>query len=79
VTQMTLCKLTGQPAASIPDGLGITDLITTPDPTLPLGGCGSAAAGAGSSSGTPGDTTGLPGVLPSLSPLPVPSLPPIVP
>jgi len=79
VTPMTLCKLTGQPAASIPDGLGITDLITTPDPTLPLGGCGSAAAGAGSSDGTPGDTTGLPGVLPSLSPLPVPSLPPIVP
>jgi len=79
VTQMTLCKLTGQPAASIPDGLGIQDLVTTPDPTLPLGGCGSAA-GAGSSGGTPsGDATGLPGVLPSLSPLPVPSLPPIVP
>jgi membrane peptidoglycan carboxypeptidase len=80
VTQMTLCKLTGQPAASIPDGLGITDLVTTPDPTLPLGGCGSAAGGAGSSGGTPsGDTTGLPEVLPSVSPLPIPSLPPIVP
>jgi membrane peptidoglycan carboxypeptidase len=79
VTQMTLCKLTGQPAASIPDGLGITDLVTTPDPTLPLGGCGSADGGS-ASGGTPsGDSNGLPGVLPSLSPLPVPSLPPIVP
>jgi membrane peptidoglycan carboxypeptidase len=82
VAPMTLCKLTGLPAASVPDGLGITDLVTTPDPALPLGGCGSAPGGspAGSPTGTSsGDTTGLPGVVPSISPLPVPSLPPVVP
>jgi hypothetical protein len=80
VTQMTLCKLTGQPAASIPDGLGVRDLVATPDPTLPLASCGSAGASVGSSGGTSsGDTPGLPGVLPSLSPLPLPSLPPIIP
>jgi membrane peptidoglycan carboxypeptidase len=78
VSQMTLCKLTGQPAANIPDGLRITDLVTTPDRALPLGGCGSAA-GSGAPGISSGDGSGRPGVLPSIGPLPVPSLPPIVP
>jgi membrane peptidoglycan carboxypeptidase len=78
VTPMTLCKLTGQPAANIPDGLRITDLTTIPDPTVPLAGCGSGSSGSGTAGSSSGDS-GLPGVLPSLSPLPIPPLPPIVP
>jgi membrane peptidoglycan carboxypeptidase len=81
VTPMTLCKLTGQPAvAGLSPELAVQDLAITPDPALPLAGCGSAAGSGSLSGGTPsGDTTGLPGVLPSLSPPPLPSLPPIVP
>ncbi|MFY9614971.1 MAG: transglycosylase domain-containing protein, partial [Candidatus Dormiibacterota bacterium] len=81
VAPMTLCRLTGQPAAAdTVRELAVQDLAITPDPTLPLGACGSGTGSSGSSGGTPpGDSTGLPGVLPSLSPLPVPSLPPIVP
>jgi penicillin-binding protein 1A len=77
VAQMTLCKLTGQPAsADVSADLAIQDLVVSPDPAAPLAGCGSA-----SSSGPPGPTpgSGLPGVLPSLSPLPGVSLPPVVP
>ena len=80
VAPMTLCKLTGQPAAAdVAPELAIQDLSIIPDPALPLGGCGSGPGSGSSSGGTPGDATGLPGVLPSLSPLPVPSLQPIVP
>jgi len=80
VTPMTLCKLTGQPAtAGIAPELAIQDLAITPDPARPLDTCGSATGSGNPSAGTSGDSTGLPGVLPSLSPLPVPSVPPIVP
>ena len=81
VAPMTLCKLTGQPAAAdLPAELAVQDLAITPDPALPLAGCGSASGGGSLPGGTPsGDSTGLPGVLPSLSPLPLPTLPPIVP
>jgi membrane peptidoglycan carboxypeptidase len=81
VTSMTLCKLTGQPApGDVQPELAIQDLAITPDPALPLGPCGSASGSGSPSGGTPpADGTGLPGVVPSLSPLPIPSLPPIVP
>src|SRR2546421_239583 len=81
VAPMTLCKLTGQPAAAdLPAELAVQDLAVTPDPALPLAGCGSASGRGSLPGGTPsGDSTGLPGVLPSLSPLPLPTLPPIVP
>jgi membrane peptidoglycan carboxypeptidase len=80
VTSMALCKLTGQPAVDVPPDLAITDLVQTPDPTVPLGTCGSgsssATQGGSSDSGAGG---GLPGVLPSPSPLPGASLPPVIP
>ena len=81
VAPMTLCKLTGQPVvAGLSPELTVQDLAIAPDPSLPVAGCGSAAGGGSLSGGPPsGDASGLPGVLPSLSPLPVPSLPPIVP
>ncbi|TME57374.1 MAG: penicillin-binding protein [Chloroflexi bacterium] len=81
VAPMTLCKLTGQPAAAdLPAELAVQDLAVTPDPALPLAGCGSASGSGSLPGGKPsGDSTGLPGVLPSLSPLPLPTLPPIVP
>ncbi len=81
VSTMTLCKLTGQPAPiDVSPDLGVQDLVITPDPTAPLAACGSPAASGGPPAGTPpGDGTGLPGVLPSVSPLPGASLPPIVP
>src|ERR1700736_215622 len=81
VATMTICKLTGKPAAAdTPAELTVQELAIVPDPALLLAGCG-PPAGSGSPSGgtSPGDSTGLPGVLPSISPLPIPSLPPIVP
>src|SRR5437016_3470526 len=78
VSQMTLCKLTGQPApADLSPDLAITDLVITPDPATPLAGCGSTP-GSNPTGGAP-DGSGLPGLLPSLPPLPGTSLPPIVP
>ncbi|MEA2636364.1 MAG: hypothetical protein QOH92_3131 [Chloroflexota bacterium] len=80
VVPTTLCKLTGQPAPpDVSPGLSIQDLVV-PDPAAPPPApCGSAAAGSGLPAPTPGAGSGLPGVLPSISPLPMPSLPPIVP
>jgi hypothetical protein len=74
---MTLCKLTGQPApADVAPELAIQDLGVKPDPTLPLGACGSPTVGSGT---PPGGVSGLPGILPTLPPVPGTSPPPIVP
>src|SRR6184192_2762389 len=76
VAPMTLCKLTGQPAAAdLPAELAVQDLVVIPDPAAPLAGCGSAP-GSNPSGGASGDGSGLPGLLPSL---PGATLPPIVP
>jgi hypothetical protein len=74
---MTLCKLTGQPApVDVAPEFTVQELAVKPDPSLPLGVCGvPAPAGIVPS----GDPAGLPGLLPTVPPLPVPSLPPIVP
>jgi len=80
VASMAICKLTGKPAAAdTPAELTVQDLAIVPDPALPFAGCGSPAGGSPSGGTSPGDSTGLPGVLPSISPLPIPTLPPIVP
>ena len=77
VVSLTLCKLTGQPAPpGVAPQLAIQDLVIKPDPALPLGACGTPTLGGGTPSGGP---AGLPGVLPSASPRPGTSLPPIVP
>jgi membrane peptidoglycan carboxypeptidase len=77
VAQLTLCKLTGQPApVDVAPENTLQDLAVKPDPALPLGACGVPVPGGGVPSGGP---AGLPGILPSLPPLPIPSLPPIVP
>ncbi|MDQ6712705.1 MAG: penicillin-binding protein, partial [Candidatus Dormibacteraeota bacterium] len=80
VASMTLCKLTGQPApVDVAPEMAIQDLAIKVDPALRSAACG-APAGVTSTGGTaPNGPAGLPGVLPSLPPLPVPSLPPIVP
>jgi hypothetical protein len=77
VASMALCKLTGRPApADVAPELAIQDLVVAPDPALPRDACGTPVVGGGS----PADGgAGLPGVLPSISPLPGTSLPPIVP
>ncbi|HXN57494.1 MAG TPA: hypothetical protein VN912_02785, partial [Candidatus Angelobacter sp.] len=81
VASLALCKLTGQLAPSdVSPDLAIQDLIVTPDPAAPPPApCGSPATGSGLPAATPAPSAGLPGVLPSISPLPTPSLPPIVP
>jgi membrane peptidoglycan carboxypeptidase len=77
VAPITLCKLTGQPAPlDVAPENTIQDLAVKPDPALPLGACGVPAPAGISPSGGP---AGLPGILPSLPPLPIPTLPPIVP
>jgi membrane peptidoglycan carboxypeptidase len=80
VVATTLCKLTGQPARpDVSPDLVIQDLVV-PDPAAPPAApCGSATAGNGLPTPAPGAGSGLPGVLPSISPQPIPSLPPIVP
>ena len=77
VVSTTLCKLTGQPAPTdVAPDLAIQDLVV-PDPAAPPPApCGSPAATPPTP--TPGPGSGLPGVLPSISPLPTPTLPPIV-
>jgi len=64
VTPITLCKLTGQPApADVSPDLAATELVITPDPTVPRAACG-ASVDAGQAGGTrPGDGSGLPGAL----------------
>jgi hypothetical protein len=81
VTSVTLCKLTGQPApADVAPELAIQDIAVAPDPSLLPGACGTPAVSGGSPGGIlPGGGVGLPGVLPTPSPLPGTSLPPIVP
>lgn len=81
VASLTLCKLTGQLAPSdVSPDLAIQDLVPIPDPAAPPPApCGSPATGNGLPAATPAPSAGLPGVLPSVSPLPTPSLPPIVP
>jgi membrane peptidoglycan carboxypeptidase len=77
VASITLCKLTGQPAPSdVSPELAIQDLVVSPDPAAPPPAqCGTPAPVAIPPVTTPG--AGLPGVLPSISPIPTPSLPPI--
>jgi membrane peptidoglycan carboxypeptidase len=80
VATLTLCKLTGQPAPpDVSPDLAIQDLVVPDLAAPPPAPCGSPAAGNGLPAATPGPGSGLPGVLPSISPLPIPSLPPIVP
>ena len=78
VVSTTVCKLTGQPAAQIPAGLGVTDLVIKSDQVAPAANCGTpgtAAAGSGQPGGLlPISPPSLPGGLPSL---PLPSLPPL--
>ncbi|MEO6796999.1 MAG: transglycosylase domain-containing protein [Candidatus Dormibacter sp.] len=78
VVSTTVCKLTGQPAAQIPAGLGVTDLVVKNDQAAPAASCGTpgtAAAGSGQPGGLlPISPPSLPGGLP---PLPLPSLPPL--
>ena len=79
VVSLTLCKLTGQPAPpDVSPDLAIQDLVTIPDPAAPPAApCGSPAPLSVLPAPTAGAGSGLPGVLPSTSPLPIPS-PPIV-
>ena len=77
VAPTTLCKLTGQPApADVAPELTIQDLVVKPDPAVPVAACGSPTPAAGAPAG---GAAGLPGIVPSLPPLPGPTLPPIVP
>ncbi len=81
VSSMILCKLSGQPApADVSPDLATTDLVITPDPSIPRAACGSSGDGGSGSDGTSG-LSGLPGlpVLPTVSPPALPTLPPIVP
>ena len=80
VVPVTLCKLTGQPApVDVAPELAIQDLAVKPDPALPIAACGSPGVGGSAGGTSAGDLPGLPGVLPSIPPLPSPSVPPIVP
>ena len=82
VAQLTLCKLTGQPAPpDVSPDLAIQDLVAVPDPAAPPAApCGSPTPGNGLPAPSPGAGSGLPGVLPSITPpaIPLPS-PPAVP
>jgi len=81
VATMTLCRLTGEPApADVSPDLAIEDLMVSPDPAAPLAACSSPVASGGLPAGTPpAGAPGLFGVVPSRSPLPGASLPPVVP